>query len=244
MTLRLAAMLVMVGLLGLAATGCDNSDTIIQGNGTPAGISVQGTGRASGVPNVAVLTLGVQVERPTVEEAREQAATLQRAIIDSLKVNGVAEKDIRTQQFSIQPQYDPPTPTRTQPPIRGYLVSNVLRIEIKDLNTTSKAIDDATRAGGNNTVVRGISFTIDEPAELESEARELAIEDARRRAEEIARHSGAGLGRLISVSESIGRATPSDLVTAPRTGIAQADTPIQAGELDIIVNVNVVYAID
>jgi uncharacterized protein YggE len=244
MTLRLAAMLVMVGLLGFTALACDNGDTIIQDSGNQYGISVQGTGRASGVPNIAALTLGVQVERPTVEEAREQAATLQRAIIDSLKANGVAEKDIRTQQFSIQPQYDPPTPTRTQPPIRGYLVTNVLRIEIRDLNTTSKAIDDATRAGGNNTVVRGISFTIDEPAELQSEARELAVEDARRRAEELARHSGASLGGVISVSESIGGATPTDVVIAPRTGVAQADTPIQAGELDVVVTVNVVYAIE
>jgi uncharacterized protein YggE len=226
----------------LAALGCGGGDTIIQDGDSPTGISVQGTGRASGVPNLAVLSLGVQVERPTVEEAREQAAVLQRAMIDSLEANGVEEMDIRTQQFSIQPQYDF-SPPRNQT-IRGYLVSNVLRVEIRDLDTTSRVIDDATRAGGNDTVVRGISFTIDEPDELESEARELAIEDARRRAEELARHSSASLGRIISVSESIGRSTPSDVISAPRTGVTQADTPIQAGELDIVVNVSVVYEIE
>src|SRR5262245_35223493 len=104
--------LVLVALFGLAAVACgDDGDTIIAGgNGQQTGISVNGTGKAMGVPDVAVLRLGVNLEASTVEAARDQAAAAQKAIIDSVKSNGVAEKDIQTQQFSISPQYDFPGP--------------------------------------------------------------------------------------------------------------------------------------
>jgi uncharacterized protein YggE len=244
-------------LLSLAAAAC-SGDTVVQSPGAVTGINVNGIGKATGTPDVAVLQIGVEVEAPTVEAARNAAATAQDALIASLKSNGVAEKDIQTQQLSIQPQYDtsrgiavppgtiaPPTTTPSGTPvIRAYRVTNTVVIKVRDLSKVSKTLDDAVKAGGNATIVRGISFTIDDTSELMTQAREAAVKDARAHADELAQHAGVSLGKLLSMSES-GGAQPLPYLAAPRTGAA-ADiaTPIQPGELEVLVNVNATWAID
>jgi uncharacterized protein YggE len=241
---RNRAAVAFAALVVLFTLACNGGDTIIRGTGSLEGINVSGTGRAFGVPDVALLQLGVEVQQPTIEGAREQAARAQQAIIDSAKTNGVAESDIRTEQFSIRPQYEFPEPARTRT-ISGYSVTNVVAVKVRDIAKTGKVLDDATRAGGNNVIVRNIAFTIDDPTELEKIARELAVQEARQRAEELAGHSGTNLGSVISVLEQTGRqvfpaaAAP---VRAPATGDF-SPTPIQAGELEVVVSVNLTYAI-
>jgi hypothetical protein len=226
----------------ILATACDEGQTIIQtGDATDVGVSVQGRGSAFGGPDVAVLQIGVQVTQPTVEAARNQAATSLKAVVDSLKVNGVADKDIQTVDFSVQPQYD--FSGRVQV-LRGYQVSNVVTARVRKLDTAGKAIDDATRAGGNDAVVRGISFTIDDPTELRSQARERAVADARRRAEELAKSTGVSLGKPISIVETISQGVPQPVIAA-RTGAADTvETPVQAGQLEVVVFVTIVYSME
>jgi uncharacterized protein len=211
-------------------------------------VTVNGTGRAIGTPDVVVLQLGVDVEQTTVEAARDAAARALEGVLQSLRSNGVADKDIQTVQFNVQPVYDfvPASPGQPQrQTIRGYRVSNTVRVEIRQVAQAGKTIDDATRAGGNQVVVRGVSFTIDDPAELQKQAREEAVKDARARAGELASHSGVDLGKLLSIVEVSG-GTPiiPSQVRAPATGVQDASTPIQAGELEVVVTVNAVWAIE
>ena len=184
--------------LGLAVLGCDDGNTVVNAGGGPAeGISVSGEGRVSAAPDIATIRLGVRVEAATVEEARERAAQLQTAVLDAVKGNGVESKDVQTSNFSIQPVYSG-DPSRT---IRAYAVTNTLALTVRKLGSLSKIIDDASRAGGTNTTVQGLSFGIDDPEELKAAARELAIEQAKQQAEDTARIAGVSLGKPISISE-------------------------------------------
>lgn len=231
-------------LLAVAAAGCaDEGDTIVTAGGPSEGISVSGEGRVSAAPDIATIRLGVRVEAATVEEARERAAQLQTAVVDAVKSNGVESKDVQTSNFSIQPVYSG-DPSRT---IRAYAVTNTLSLKVRKLTSLSKVIDDATRAGSTNTTVQGLSFGIDDPEELKAAARELAIEQAKQRAEDTARVAGVNLGKPISISEgfyggSFDAAIPQ--ASAPRTGTADTPTPIESGELDVVVTVQMVYRID
>jgi uncharacterized protein len=237
--------LAVMALLAITVLACNEGDTVVQTAGPVSGINVNGTGRATGTPDVAQIQVGVEVEAASVEAARDQAATAQNAVISSLKSNGVADNDIQTQQFSIQPQYDfvPATPgVPGRQVIRGYRVSNLLVVKVRDLTKVSKTLDDASRAGGNNAVVRGISFTIDDPEELKAQAREEAVRQARSYAEELARHSGVSLGKLLAISES-GGPEPLTFQAAPRAA-TQAETPIQPGQLDVVITVNATWLID
>jgi uncharacterized protein YggE len=225
------------------AIGCSGGgDTYVTSGGPSEGISVTGEGKVSGAPDIATVRLGVRVEAASVEEARNQAAELQQAIIDSVKANGISDDDAQTSNFNIQPVYGG-DPNRT---IRAYQVTNTLAIEIKKLATVSKVIDDAARAGGNSVTIQGLQFGIEDPERLREEARKLAMEQAKKRAEETARNAGVNLGKPISISEGFSGGVYDQVgIPAPRTGSGLAsDTPIQSGRLDVIVNVQVVYRID
>ena len=111
------------------------------------------------------------------------------------------------------------------------------------MDDASKVIDDAVSAGGNNVVVQSIAFSIEDPTKLREAAREEAMKDVRARATQLARLSGVNLGGPISISEG-SAVTPVTYLSAPRTGgAAEASTPIQPGDLEIAVNVSVLYEI-
>jgi uncharacterized protein YggE len=240
-------MLAAVGLAALLVTACaGEGDTIVQSPGAMNGINVTGTGRVTGTPDVVQLNLGVSVERPNVEEAREQAAQSQQRVIDSLRSNGVESRDIQTQQLTVQPVYDfvPGTPSAPgRQTIRGYMVSNTISAKVRKIEDASKVIDDATRAGGNDIQVHGFNLAIDDPTALQNQAREEAVAEARRQAEELADHAGVGLGKLISLTESGGPAYPFP-ADARSAAALETGTPIEAGELEVVVVVSAVWAID
>ena len=245
MNLKHFLFLPAVGALSLLAIACDTGgDTIIQNtNQSATGVTATGTGRAFGEPDVAIISVGVSVERDTVEQARADAAQAQQAVIDSLMDNGVAEEDIQTVQFSVYPQYSFDN-NRGQGEIIGYVVSNVVSARVRELDTTGQVIDAVTTAAGNDAVVQGVSFTVDDPTELQAEARRQAVEQAQQQAEQLADAAGLDLGEIISISES-GGAMPFGRAEA---GFDQAaaqvpETPIEPGQVEVNVTVNLQYTL-
>src|SRR4030042_730257 len=175
---RHIALLSIAGLLLLALLGaaCEGDKvTVANQQAQSLGISVSGEGKVSGAPDVAVLTLGVSALAPTVKDARDQAATAMNGVVDSIKGNGVDDKDIQTTQFSIYPEYDYRGDTQE---LRGFRVTNIVTVKIRNIDNTSKVIDDAVAAGGDLTGIQGLDFTIDDPSELRDEARPRAGEAA------------------------------------------------------------------
>ena len=237
---------IVVGL-ALLAVACNGGDTYVTPDGAAqTGVNASGTGTAVGEPDVMVLTIGVSAQRESIEEAREAAADAQTAVIQALRDNGVEEEDIQTVQFNVSPQYDF-SRIDGQGEIIGYMVSNVVTAKVRELDRAGEAIDAATLAGGNDAVVQGVWFGIDDPTELQKQAREEAVQKAREQAEQLASNAGASLGKLISISESSYYPFYERGIPVPNTGGAafdQASTPIEAGELEISVTVNVLYAIE
>jgi uncharacterized protein YggE len=230
-----------MALLAVACSG--KGDTIIQTSGPISGITVSGTGKATGTPDLAVIQLGVQAQRDSVEDARSAAAGAMQKVIDSLKGNGLKDDDIQTVQFSIYPQYD--YNNNNKQTLTGYQVSNVVTAKIHKLDTAGKVIDDAAQAGGNDVVVQSISFTFNDPTDLQNKARTDAVKQAKARAQQLADDAGVGLGKLLSVDESASGGQ-RDLAIPATGSFSQAAplTPIQTGELEISVTVNLVYAVD
>jgi uncharacterized protein len=237
----------LVAGLGLLAVACSGGDTYVTSdNSGQTGINATGTGIAYGEPDIMLLTVGVSAQRDTIEAAREAAATAQNGVIQALKDNGVDEKDIQTVQFNVSPQYDYSTKPNGQGEIIGYIVSNVVNAKVRDLDKAGDAIDAATMAGGNDAVVQGVSFDIDDPTDLQKQAREEAVKKAKDQAQQLATNAGAKLGKLISISESsyfptYDRGIPA---AAGGVGLDSSTTPIQTGQLEVSVTVNLLYAIE
>ena len=207
-------------------------------------VHVTGIGSVTGEPDIATLYLGVSVEKETVEEAREEAASAMTAVIDALKDNGIADRDIQTENFSIYPQYDYTDMGRV---LRGYRVNNTVNARVRELENLSDIIDDASTAGGDIVVINSIEFMIEDPTPLQAQARALAVEDAKAKAETLAEASGVTLGKPITITETSRSAGPPIAFAEAAefaADSARTSTPIQAGELTVTVNVTVVYEIE
>jgi uncharacterized protein YggE len=239
---RIATLVVgaAVGLLALGATACTGETSVKIEEPMTSGISVSGTGKVTVVPDIGVLNLGVEVTRPTVEEARTEAARSMDAVRSSLAQSGVEDRDISTTYFNISPQYDFSKPESGSPTIIGFIVTNRVAAKVRQIDRLSDTLDAAIAAGGDAARVNGISFEVDQPEQYQNEARNLAITDARARADQLAQLTGVQVGNVRSISESFGTQPPAVPLAAQRAGDS---TSISPGEAEVSLTVNVVYEI-
>lgn len=241
--------LVPLAAMGLLLAGCAGSTTAAAQT-PPAGgeaalsantIAVTGTGHVTGTPDTLIVDLGVQVLRPTVGEATGEAARLAQAVIDALKAQGVAAKDIQTTNYSIWPEYDYRNDSQE---LRGYRVNNTVSAKVRDLDKAGDVIDAATAAGGDDAIVNSIRFDLEADGELITAAREAAWSDAKAKADQLAGLAGVQLGAAISISETSSPAPPPIMYAQAASEAAlDSATPIQAGEASVSVVVTVQFAI-
>ena len=231
-------------------------------SGDSTGIWVNGTGKASGEPDLGVLELGVEALANTASEARDMAATAINATVSMLKSNDIQDKDLQTRQFSINPQYNMQEISRCTDGLEeegkrtecrtefervliGYQVTNNLTVKVRNLESMGIIIDGATEAAGNLVRINAVSFTIEDKKALLKAARQEAIADLLAKANSMATLSGVELGKLVFLSESQG--SPPQTFTrmeAADFGFGgDQSTGILAGELDVNVNVQGVFAI-
>jgi uncharacterized protein YggE len=248
------AWLIVVGIILLSLTlgliGC-NSDSDDLGSITELNLSTQqqgiwvnGQGTVTVEPDIATLRLGIESEAGTVSEAQSRAAEAMNDVMDSLDMNGIADKDIQTQYFSIhrETQWDR---IKEEEVVVGYRVTNMVIAKIRDVEKIATVIDDAALAGGDFIRIDSINFSVDDPTEYYEEAREEAITDAKTKAQQLARLAGVTLGKPTYISENRTSTPP-----IPMSGMAFAPgadeafrTPISPGELEISLNLQVAYAI-
>lgn len=207
----------------------------------PNVITVQGTGEVQNKPDCAQLTMGVQTQDLVADAAARENATRTDAVIKAVRAVGVAETDIQTSDYSINPQqqFEP----NKAPVITGYQVSNTVRITVRRLADVGKVIDAAIKAGAN--VAGGISFELnnDNAAKARDEAMTRAVADAKRKASILARASGLADFSLFRITEGgVNRVTQYSTLANARFSAPDANpTPIQAGELTTNATVTVEY---
>ncbi|MDV2989943.1 MAG: SIMPL domain-containing protein [Dehalogenimonas sp.] len=230
---------VMLVALGLGAAGCAATPAAT-GNNQQSGIWVSGNGKVSVTPDTANISLGVQVEAVNLSDANQQTADAMDAVIAVVKAHGVPDKDIKTQGFSVYPVYDYDKDTGRSF-IRGYQVSNTVEVKVRVIDQTGSVIDAAVAAGGNAVRVNNIYFSIDDLAGAQDDARELALLDAKAKAEQIARVTGVSLGKVTYVAET---SSGGARVEAPAFDNKEGSvTPILPGETAVTVTVQVIYNI-
>ena len=205
------------------------------------GISVVGSGIVLAQPSTAHITLGVEVSDQSLANAQAAASQRMDAVVAKLKADGIPDTDIHTTSYNVSPQYD--NAPNQNPTLRGYLVQNLVDVKTSNVGGLGALIDDMVSAGA--TRVYGISFQADDVESLKAQARDQAMQNARAKAEQLARDSGVALGKPISVEESdAGGVTPQRGVSFDAAPAAAAPTtPIQPGQLQVSTTVRVTWAI-
>ena len=203
------------------------------------GIVVTGEGRADAAPDLAVVRVGIEARRPTMAEAREANASAQARLLEAVRALGVASADIQTEQLSLQAEYDYTDAGRQ---LRGYLATNIVRVNVRDVSRAGAVVDATIAAGGDDARVDGVSFEIQDPTALRVEVRRRAVADARVKAEQLAAEIGATVGEPIFIEE-VGVSAPGPVMMRMAAPSADHATPVEAGTLETNVSVRVRWAI-
>ena len=218
----------LVASLGLGGAAADEEKTL-------RSISVTGQGEVRIRPDVARSNMGVQISAPTVRGAMDKSGLVMGRVRSVLEKLGVADGDIATSNFSIH--YQQPRPKEDRP--GSYQVSNMVQVTIRDLEQVDAVLDGVTKAGANQ--VWGVRFVLDDTEAAEEQARALAVEQARRKAEALANLHGVKLGPVISVREGGGGHGPQPVFA--RTA-AVSEQSLSPGELTFSAQIHVVYGIE
>lgn len=220
-----------------------NFKTITQSSGQP--FIVSGVGKVSVTPDIAKVNLGIEENGVSLKQVQESVNKKSKNLVSKLKSLDIPEKDIKTTQYFVYPNYDYANGGQK---IVGYRVSTSYEVTIRDFDKVNDVLVIGPEVGAN--IAGGVNFEINDETKKEklNDAREIAVKEAKEKAQGLAKASGITLGKIINISEDFGGSpirmyapTSMDGGLAESKSITQPD--IQAGETDISVNVSLSYEV-
>jgi hypothetical protein len=209
--------------------------------------SISGSGTVYAKADIANLSVGLKTEvKSTAAEATKENTAKMNTIVETLKGLGIDAKDIKTDSYSLNPVYN--WTEKDGQKLLGYEVYQSVTLKIRDLDKIGDVIAKTTEKGANQ--VGNINFTIDDEYELKNQARELAIQKAKEKADIIAQQTGMKLGDIKGVYESADAPVMMYDYTNARKEMAVsgaageiASPTIQTGQNEIKVDVTLTYEI-
>lgn len=235
LTLLAAALALVLGSIGGQSASAETDDI-------PRRVTVGGHGQVSITPDTGVVTLGVEIQNADLGTAQTEAAERMDAVIAALRASGIAEADITTANYNIWADRDWEKPEQ---PVRGYSVSHSVTVKVRNIENVGTTIELGLEAGANS--VHGIHFTVEDPGNAVSQARERAIEDARAKAQDLARLTGVNLGQVVTITEHSYMPYPmpaSERAYDMDDSAGMAVPPINPGESTISVQVEVAWELN
>lgn len=229
------AALAQVGAAAASPPAVSPADSLFRA--TTLNLDAHGSVRIA--PDMATVSLGVQVQAATAAQAMAADARRMTAVLAALKAAGIAEKDIQTSGLSLSAQYA--YDQGQTPRLTGYQAANQVTVLVRDLARLGPAVDAVVGAGANQ--VNGISFGLADPTAAENAAREAAVKALADKAALYARATGYRVARLVSLSEGGGYAPPAPvpMLRMVKAMAPAAPTPVESGELEVRIDVSGVY---
>jgi uncharacterized protein YggE len=216
-------------------------------------ISVTGNGEVIAVPDVAVFTFDVREEAITVVAAQSVATEKINKIKDLLDENDIKEENIKTVSYNVYPKYEWVSSDRCaeifdcndkEQKVSGYEVSQSTKVKVEDIDLAGELV--AMIGGIGVSYISGLQFVIDEDNDLKEEAQDMAIADAREKAERRAESLDVKLGDLVSFYENTSGRDPypmyAETMSVKSGAFDQAPT-LSPGEEIVKSEVNIIFEI-
>lgn len=198
----------------------------------------QGQGSASAVPDEVTISFGVTKSATTVADAQNQTNSAIENILNNLKKLGVSDKDLKTTNYSVNPDYN----FNGRQRISGYTVTQNIDLKLKNIKNANEAIDTITANGANLVGQIQFGFTDGAKAKLEEMARKEAVGNAKQKAQSLAKTAGIRLGKIINVAESSnGEPRPIFFDSLKAGAIESPTTNVTPGENSVNITVTLTY---
>ena len=203
-------------------------------------LNLSAMGEVDVAPDMATITLGVQTEAATAQEAMRANAQKMSQVMAALNRAGIQGRDIQTSNLNLNAQYDYP---QNEPPrLRGYQASNQVTVKVRDLSRLGAAVDATVNAGANQS--HSISFGLNDPTAAENAARQAAVRNLQAKAQLYAQATGHRVGRLVTLSEGTSASQPPPPMPYAMMARAEAkdvSTPVSGGEMTVRVDISGLY---
>lgn len=230
---------IIVAIIAVAAIVIVNSLTGDERNT----VSATGNSQLTAEPDKVEISILAQSEKDTAEAAKNKISEITDNVIKGLKLIGISEDEISTENYNIYPQYDW---TDGKQRLKGYQASNYIKVKTSKFDLAGKVVDTAVDSGA---LINYINFELStqKSNELKTQALAEASKDAKTKAEALASGLDKKLGELVSVSSQDYFYQPYPLFAA-REGVAMAEaskvaTNLPEGSIDVTAAVSVVYEI-
>lgn len=208
----------------------------------PHAITISGEGKVTAIPDIAMVTLGLQTERRDVAAAQRENTRIINALLERLTQLDVVKADIATSLYTVYPQFDYSDGRQR---LRAYQVHQQLTIKIRDFEKISPVLATVDEFKLNQ--VGGLSFTVDDPERFRQAARLKALAQAQQKAQALAAAASVRLGRIVSFAEQAGGGLPPVYAREAAYGLGGEAAPqpsVEPGSQDIVVVVTVVYELE
>lgn len=166
-------------------------------------VSITGQGRVSYQPDTADVSVGVQIDKaPTSEQALSQLNEKMTALIAGVQALGIPRENIATKNYSLSPQYDYKDGTTR---VSGYTANQQVAVKVEGIKENTDLVQKVVTAAGaaGSNQITGVNYYVADPNALKQQARVMAINDAKKKSDELARAAGVQLGKVIGWYENV-----------------------------------------
>jgi uncharacterized protein len=233
------SILLSIGMFGFWLTGCSRKSN------RATKVTVAGEATTQIEPDTAMLTISVVTQSQQAVTAQQENARKSEAVAGAVKAKGGSGVEIKTSDYTLQPQYD--YRDNRLPKIVGYNARNSVIVTMSDLKNVGAVIDAASNSGANS--IEGISFIVRQTSPARGQALAEATEQAMNKAKSIAQALGGRVIRVVEENEAATVSGTSDYSVYDSNGLSRADTtkrdtPITSGQLHIKSNVQLIVEIE
>lgn len=210
MNVKVLALAALVGFSGMSA----------QASELPEGphVVTSGTASVDAVPDIATLSIEVNVAAKDAATAKKQADERVAQYLTFLELNQISKKDIRSANLRTQPDYDYQNGKSI---LKGYRAVRTVEVTLRQLDKLNPLLDGALKAGLNE--IRSVSLGVAQPDSYKDKARQAAIKDAIHQAQELAEGFNSKLGPVYSVRYHVSNYQPSPMVRMMKADAAPSN---------------------
>lgn len=212
-------------------------------------ISVVGDAKVQIDPDTLTINISVSELAPTTKQAQDQTNQKMDQVQKILDTQKVEKKNIQTTNVNVYPEYN--YLANGERKLLGYRSQQSLRIDIMDekfVDNGSVIIDEIAKVGNVN--IDSINFTLTNKEAAMQQVREKAFADAQTKAEQLAKLAGVSVKKPVSITDTNISYVPTPYpypvmmkAEVAMDGAAAPSAQLQAGQLEVSMQLQVVYEI-
>lgn len=204
-------------------------------------INVSGEGKIKIAPDEALISISVETKGTNAADIKKENDAKIDAILKLIKKSNISKEDYQTQRVALNPNYD------YEKKKSNYIAVQTIQVLLRDLSQYDALMEGLVSTGVNR--IDNVVFQSSKIKQLQSDARKLAIKDAKAKAEDFVSVLGQKVGKAITISDNSSNYNPPPIMYSSMKAMAMSDAAapretLATGEIEIISNVSVSFILE